>query len=194
MSGGSTAAYVAIAATVASTAMSAYGMYQQGQQQKAQSAYQSAVARNNATRAEYMAQDALKRGQIAESQQRLKGRLILGQMRAVQAGNGADINEGSAMELQTSQAGVNELDALNVRNNSEREAQNYRMQASDFTGQAGLYDFQGSNAASNGAWGATGSLLAGTGSVAGKWYTMDKAGAFNGGAGTRGGGGDGYFP
>jgi len=181
MSGGvsaTTLAYVSIAATVAAAGMSAYGMYQQGQQQKKQAEYQSAVARNNAMRAEYMAQDAQQRGIIAEQQQRLKGRLLLGSMRASQASSGVDINEGSALDLQVSQAGVNELDALNVRNNAEREAQNYRLQASDFTGQAGLYQFAGNNAASNGAWGAAGSLLGGVGSVAGKWYAFDKAGAF----------------
>lgn len=172
-------AYASVATAVASTAMTAYGMYQQGQQQKAQAEYQSAVARNNAMRAEYMAQDAQQRGVIAEQQQRLRGRLLLGSMRASQASSGVDINEGSALDLQVSQAGANELDALNVRNNAEREAQNYRLQAADYTGQAGLYQYAGNNAASNGMWGAAGSLLGGVGSVAGKWYAFDKAGAFN---------------
>lgn len=174
-----TLAYVAIASSVAAAGMSAYGMYQQGQQQKKMADYQSAIARNNAIRAEYMAQDALDRGKIAEQQQRLRGRLLLGQMRASLAGSGVDINEGSAVEMQVDQAGINALDALNVRNNAEREAQNYRIQASDFNSQSDMYSVAGRNAAANGTWGAASSVMAGVGNVAGKWYSFDRGGAFS---------------
>lgn len=173
-------AYASVAATVASTAMTAYGMYQQGQNQKKEAAYKSAIANNNAIRAGYMADDALARGKIAESQQRLRGRLLIGQMRSQLAGTGQDINEGSAMEMVVDQAGVNELDALNVRNNAEREAQNYRLQATDFDSQSNLLTFQGNNAAKAGMMGAAGSVLGGAGDVAGKWYNFNKAGAFSG--------------
>ena len=175
-----TMAYVAVAASVASGAMTAYGQVQQGKQAKAMANYQSQVASNNAKRAEYLAEDALKRGEEAEHQQRLKGRLLVGQMRAVLGSSGQVIDEGSAGDLVIDQAAVNELDALNVRSNYEREAYGYRAEAANFESEASLFQLEGSNAQRSANLAAAGTLLSTAGDVAGKWYGFSSDGVFGG--------------
>lgn len=161
-----------LAATAASGAMSAYGQIQAGNAAKSQAGYQAAIQRNNAIRADYAAQDALTRGKEAEKRQRIKGRLLIGQMRAVLGGSGQVIDTGSAGELVIDQSGTNELDALNVRANAAREAYGYRTQAGNFRSQAGLTQLAGNNAASNSKFQAAGTLLSTGGKVAGQWYSF----------------------
>jgi hypothetical protein len=75
MSGATTAttlAYVSLAATAISTGVSMYGQQQAGKAAQAQAQYQAAIARNNQIIADRAAEDALKRGEIAEQNQRQK--------------------------------------------------------------------------------------------------------------------------
>ena len=176
-------ATIALAATAASGVMQAYGQMQQGKAAKAEANYRAALQRNNATRAEYAAQDALERGSEAERQQRVKGRLLLGQMRAVLGSSGQVVDEGSAGELVVDQAGISEQDALTVRSNAEREAFGFRTQAQDFRSEAGLTEMAGANAARSSKFAAAGTLLSTGGTVASQWYGFKKAGAFGGGGG-----------
>lgn len=169
-------AEASLALSAASGIMGAYGQYQEGQARQDQYNYQAAVQRNNAIRAEYLAEDAIERGKEAERQERLRGRLLLGRIRAAAASSGQVVDEGSVGELVIDQAGINELDALNVRNNAEREAANYRLRASDMTSEAGALQIAGSNAASQGRTGAATSLIGGAGKVASKWYDFDRSG------------------
>lgn len=163
-------AAASLAMTAVSGVMSAYGQLQAGKASKAQANYQAAIQRNNAIRADYAAQDALSRGKEAENRQRIKGRLLIGQMRAVLGGSGQVIDTGSAGGLVIDQAGTNELDALNVRANAAREAYGYQTQAGNFRSQASLTQIAGANAASNSKFQAAGTLLSTGGKVAGQWY------------------------
>jgi hypothetical protein len=165
--------------------MSAQAQRQAGQQAKAEANYRAAVARNNAIRAEYAAQDVEKSKKEGVRKQTLKGALLIGQMRAVMGGSGATVNEGSNAQLIDDQQTANRLDVLKVANNYDRRAHALRTQAADFDAEAGLLEFSGANAERNAKAQATGTLLGTVGSVAEKWYGFKRVGGF----GSSGGGG-----
>lgn len=171
-------AEASLASSVIGGVVTAYGQYQQGVASKNEANYRAAISRNNAIRANYMAEDALQRGKEAERKERLRGRMLLGEMRATLAANGQVVDSGSAGDLVVDQAAANKLDELTVRNNAEREAQQYRMAAQNAESEAQLQVIAGKNAQRSGAFASAGTLIATTGSVASKWYQFKKAGAF----------------
>lgn len=119
------------ALAVGSMGFGAIGAYQQSASAKASAEYQSQVARNNAISAEYQAQDALKRGEVAEAEQRRKTMMLKGGQTARLAANGIDISEGSALQILSDTDWMGEQDALTVRDNASREAWAYRQQGSN---------------------------------------------------------------
>lgn len=169
-------AEASIAASVISGVMTAYGQQQAGKSAKAEANYRAAIQQNNAIRAEYQAQDALKRGAQAEQQERLRGRLLVGQMRAVMGGSGQVVDEGSAGEMVVDQAGQNEFQAQVVRSEAAREAWSFREQGKTFESEAALSRVSGANAARNANFQAAGTLLTSGGKVASQWYQFKSEG------------------
>jgi hypothetical protein len=159
-----------IVAGVVGTGLQMYSSYQQGQSQKKQYAYQAAVAENNAKVAEWNAQDAIERGEIAEKQHRLKVSQVQGKQRSALASGGVEVDAGSALDVLEDTAYFGEMDALTIRSNSQREAYKYKVNAQNKRAQAGLYSMTGRSAATAGNIGAAGSLLSGVSSGA-KAYT-----------------------
>jgi hypothetical protein len=142
------------AIAIASTALSGYqtisGFETQQRQSLAVAArgkYQSNILEQDATLADAQAQDALERGQIAEQRVRLAGRQQLGSTRAALAAQGVDISMGSAADVQASEAGLTEIDALTTRNNAAREAYGYKVDAMGLRQQAKLALFGANNEA-----------------------------------------------
>jgi hypothetical protein len=115
----------------ASLAFGAMGAYQQSASAKASMEYQSQVAQNNAITAEYQAQDAVKRGEVAEAEQRRRTSMMKGSQTARLAANGLDISEGSALNILSDTDWMGEQDALTVRDNASREAWGYRQQGAN---------------------------------------------------------------
>lgn len=153
--------WVAAAAAVAGAVMSAVGTVASAQGQAAQASYQAQVARNNQLIAERNAQDSLKRGVIEEDKARQRAAGVLGAQRALLAGQGTALDEGSPLDIQMDTAGLGELDALTVRSGFEREAYGYRTQSMNYGAQAKLYDM---NTSMLGAYlSAGGSILGGAG-------------------------------
>lgn len=167
---------IGLAMSALSTGASMYGQMQQGKAAQAQANYQAAVLRNNQQIAEYQAQDAEKRGKLAEQQHRLKVSQLAGRQRAVMAGNGVVVDQGSALDILGDTAELGELDALTIRSNSAREAYGFRVQGMGFASDAGLALARGASARSAGTTGAFTSLLSGAGSVAEKWSSFAKKG------------------
>lgn len=163
-----TLAAISIASTVASTGISIIGQGQQAAASRASYEYQAAVARNNQIIAERQAADSRARGAEAERQQRIKTQQLIGRQRAVLAGNGVVVDEGSALDITTDTAGIGEQDALTVRANAEREALGYETQGMNFGAQAGLNSMSAAN--SSATLGQIGTALGGAASVADKWY------------------------
>lgn len=171
-------AEASLAASIVGGITQAYGQVQQGRAAQAEANYRAAIERNNAIRAEYLAEDAIERGKEEEREERIRGRLLIGQMRAVLGGSGQVVDEGSAGELVIDQAAANELDARTIRNNSEREAQEFRIRATNSESQANLFELSGSNARRAATGQAVGTVLGTAGTVANKWYQFRKDGAF----------------
>ena len=184
--------------TIISLAGTLIGGFMQFRQQQAQAAHAQAQARNarleaeyraeihqnNATRAEFLAQDAIARGKEAEADERTRGRLVLGQLRAAFAGSGQVVDEGSAGQVIDDQAAQGEVNARTVRRNFALEAQEFRIRGQQFESDAGLTRFAGENRArdfeaqSQASESSAFGTLLGTGAkVATKWYEYSRVGA-----------------
>ncbi|MDB4871974.1 MAG: hypothetical protein JWL97_2978 [Gemmatimonadales bacterium] len=94
----------------------------------------------NAGLADSQAADALARGQQIEGRQRLAGRLLLSEQKAAFAGQGIDVSSGgSVQDVTAGDQSVNELDAMQIRNDAKRQAWGFQAEAS-------IYRFQGDQA------------------------------------------------
>ena len=152
----------------AGVAVSAYGAYQQGQSQKAMAGYNAQVAANNATMAEYAAQDASRRGEEEVAAIRRNADMLKGSQRASMAARGLDLAEGTAAELQDQSDFFALTDINTARNNARREAWSIRNQGANYTSEANM---QRATARSiNPLMSAGATLLTGAGHVAGRWY------------------------
>lgn len=158
-----------LALAAAGTAMSAIGSARQQEAAASAATYQAQVARNAQMVADYQAQDALKRGQVAEQERRQKTAQQIGAQRAALASSGTDVNTGSNADIQGDTASTGELDALTIRNNAEREAYDKKVMASNYAGEATLDSSKAANAISMEGLGVGANLLAGASSIADKW-------------------------
>jgi hypothetical protein len=157
---------------VASLAIGAMSAYQQSKSQQASMDYQSKVAQNNAITAEYQAQDAIKRGEVAEAEQRRRTSMLKGSQTARLAANGLDISEGSALNILSDTDWMGEQDALTVRDNASREAWAYRQQGANSQSNSNM--LSASADAQNPLLSGATSIMTNPalGTVANKWYTM----------------------
>lgn len=153
---------LALVATAAAGAMSAKASYDQGQVAKQ-------VGRNNATMAEYAAQDAQKRGEEEAAAIQRKGAALKSAQRVSLAAKGLDIGYGTAADLQDQTDFFTQSDAATARTNARREAWSLQSR-----GQQAM--FEGNAAARNANLQAAGTLLGTAGSVSDKWYTYNKKG------------------
>lgn len=151
---------LALGATVGGSVLSATSAYQQGQVAKA-------TAKNNATMAEYAAQDAQRRGEEEAAAVQRKGASLKSAQRVSLASKGLDLNYGTAADLQDQTDFFTQSDVATTRTNAAREAWNMRAR-----GQQVLA--QGKADALNSMYSAAGSMLGGAGQVSDKWYTYMK--------------------
>lgn len=134
--------------------------------------YNSAVATNNATIAEYKAQDALERGTLAEKQKRLQTQQLLAKQKVGIAGSGFTIGEGSAADMLVDTEALGEEDVFAIRSNAAREAWSFRVTGDASLAEAGNAQIKARNQN-------TSTILSGSAAVADKWYKYDDAGAFD---------------
>ncbi len=157
-----------IGASMAGTAVSAYGAVQQSAATKNAYNYQAQVSANNAKIAEWQAQDALRRGEQAEIDQRRKTAALKGNQRATLAARGLDISEGSALNILSDTDYLGELDALTIRDNAAKQAWGARVQGNNDMANAQLLTMRAD--AENPLMAGAGTLLSGAGGVAERWY------------------------
>jgi multidrug efflux pump subunit AcrA (membrane-fusion protein) len=157
---------------IAGMVMSAMSSYQQSKAQQASMDYQAEVAHNNAISAEYQAQDAIKRGEVAEADQRRRTAMMKGSQTARLAANGLDISEGSALNILSDTDWMGEQDALTVRDNASREAWAYRQQGANSQSNSNM--LSASADAQNPLFSGATSIMTNPalGTVASKWYNM----------------------
>lgn len=132
----------ATALLVGATALGAgsqlIGAYNQSQAIKAQGRYQQGIAESNAITDEMKARDAIERGRQESMVVRNRAAQVRGQQRASYAGQGVDVNSGSALSVQDEAYTMGEIDALTVKNNAWREAWGFKTDAMQQRGQGRL--------------------------------------------------------
>lgn len=165
--------FIGLALSVVSTGLGVAGSFQQASQQRGQYTYQREIAKRNAAVAEKAANDAIERGKVSERRSRLKTADLIGLQRATLAGNGVKVDSGSALDITADTAATGEWDALTVRDNARREAENIRNTAANYTAQGNLYD---AAAANQSGWNGLGDALTGVGTIAQKWYELSGVG------------------
>jgi hypothetical protein len=127
--------------------------------------FNAQVAHNNAEIERQNAQNATAAGlQQADTTSR-KGASNLAKIKTGIAANGVDVNTGSAVDVQASARGENELDTENVFHNAQLQAYGYRTQAANF-------DAQASQDRAGGIFKGAGDILSTASSLSTKWMSM----------------------
>jgi hypothetical protein len=116
--------------------VSAAGANEQASANATAARYQSAVAENNAAIARNNALMATRVGEQKATQQEMKNRGQMGAIVAAQAGNGVDVNTGSAKRVQDSAHVLGRLDTETIKSDAAREAHAYETQARGFDSEA----------------------------------------------------------
>jgi outer membrane murein-binding lipoprotein Lpp len=139
--------------------ISAAGSVMGGMAAQQQAEYQAQIAEMNARVARINANRAILRGQTDAQNQDAKTQSMLGQQEAIQSASGLSITGKSAMLTRRSAAMLGRLDTLNVINDSQVEAYNYKVQAAEFTATAAAQRAAGENSLLQGFLGGAGSLI-----------------------------------
>lgn len=164
MSGATSAIAIAsLVTTVAGTGLSVLGQMNAQATAGAQQNYLAQQARQRQQIAEWQANDAKQRGEVAVQRQREITAQRIGIQTAALAAQGTDM-EGSPIDILGDTKRAGEVDALTIRSNAVREAYGYQVQGAGFGADAAMREsFQPSYL------GAGTSLLMGASSLADKW-------------------------
>jgi hypothetical protein len=146
---------------IGSTLLSAVGSVAQGNAQAASAEYNAQIAGQNAIYADARAKDALERGQLEEERVRREGTLVRKGQEARYGAAGIDLAYGSPLDAIISSSTQAELDALTVRANTNREAEDFEREAFSYRANADLSRMEGKNAKRAGFISAVGSVLSG---------------------------------
>lgn len=125
-------ATLSIIGTLASLAGTGVGAVATARAQQAQAQQEE----NNAIIAKRNANDARQRGIVAEQDQQLQYRAMLGKQKNILSERNISLSSGSALDIIGDTAMFGKMDALTTRGNFEREAIGYEAQSSNFSAQA----------------------------------------------------------
>lgn len=124
------------------TAVSSVGAYQQAQQQKSTAEYQAAVARQNQDLAQEQAKAQRKEGYEGMIRKRQEVAGLIGSQRAVAGASGAQVDQGSFLDLTLDTAEKGEMDALAIYQQGLDKAHNSEIQGWNSGAQAQAYAWQ----------------------------------------------------
>lgn len=157
---------MAVPVMAALAVVSAVGAVKQGYAQAAGYKYQATIADQNAQVATQNATWSAQSGEEQAGQEEQKTRQESAAIRTTQAGNGIDVNSGSAVDVQASKTELGMQDAMQIRANAARTAYGYQNQEQSFKADAEADRSSASNATTS-AWlkGGT-SLLSGAAGAA----------------------------
>jgi hypothetical protein len=136
----------ALALAAVSAAVGTYGAIQSGQAASQAASYQAQVARNNATVASQNADAAQRQGVLDEQNKIRQNRALIGAQTAGAAANGLDVNSGTAVDIRSGQANVNQQSLTSLRDMTDRKVASYRSQGSNFQADAALAGMRGDQA------------------------------------------------
>ena len=146
---------------VASTALSGVSSVMQGQADAAAANYNAKIQAQNAIFADQRAEDARLRGQLEEQRVREQGNLVRKGQEARWGASGLDMGFGSPLDVIVASATRAELDAMTVRENTEREVEDFEREAWSLRAGSSMSKAEARNAKTAGALGAVGSVLTG---------------------------------
>lgn len=153
---------VSTAVYAAAAVFSAYAANEQGKQSQYNLNYQAKVDQNNAQIQSFAADDAAKRGQLAEDAHRDRVRQVLGTQKAAMAASGGDLTDQSSINVLSDTSRAGELDALTIRANAAREAWGLKVGESNSLNDSAFATTAGSQAATAGRAQAGSTLLSGS--------------------------------
>lgn len=125
------AAMSALAIGAAMGFMQIAGSYSKSKAEELQGDWEKSLNEHNARLAEMDSQDALERGERDATELKRQSKRLIGSQRVALAAQGLELDDGTALQLQTDTAEQAELDAITTRNNAWREAWGYRAQAQE---------------------------------------------------------------
>lgn len=156
----------------------AIGAFGEGQSQQQMFDYEAGVARLNAQIAYQNAEYAVQTGEHQAMQAGLQGAATSGRIKAAQGATGLDVNTGSTVDVQKSQALINSMNQTTIRSNAAKTAYNYEVQGMGYGAQAQLDTVAGKNAAISGDIGAISSVIGAASSVSSQWQRGAQVGLF----------------
>lgn len=156
-----------IAVMGAAATFNAVGTYNKAKAERGALQFSAGIDELNAQAADWQAKDALVRGEIATREVRRKGEQVAGMQRAVFAGRGLSLTEGSPLAILDETAYFTELDAATTRSNAEKEAWGSRVRATSLRTQAALTRYRADSI--NPIFDTVGAALGGAGQVASVW-------------------------
>jgi hypothetical protein len=152
-----------VGATALSAGSSIFNASNQASALRMQGDYQQQIAETNARASEELAKGSIERGKTESALVKGRARQLIGTQRTSYAGQGVDVNSGSAINVQDEAFTMGETDALTVKNNAWREAWGYKTQASNLRSQGRIANLtartQARNTMLTGGLSAVGSIL-----------------------------------
>lgn len=142
----------------------AYAANKEAKAANAAAEYNATIQERNAQINNIRADDAIKRGDIAEKQYRLQVSKMVGDQRSEYGASGVVVDTGSPLDVNLDTVEQGELDALTIRHNASIEAWGLRNQAEESVANASLFR---ATKRSPG-FAATSTLLTGAGQIAGQ--------------------------
>lgn len=171
-----TLAAVSIGSSVAGGILGAFGADKKAEAEQQAYAYKAQVARNNAIIAERNAAQAREAGAFKGQINDLKTKNQIATQLVTQAASGLDVNTGTNVNVRQSTADVGHLDTMTIIANAGKEAQNYMVQAMNFTAEGELDTQAGNYAREAGDINIMSSLLGSASSVSDKYLGFKSKG------------------
>lgn len=156
----------------AGTLMQAWGTYGAMAFQKGALQYQANVDELNGRAADWAAEDALVRGEMAASDVRRRTRQIRGTQIASLAASNLDLTQGSPLAILEDTTYFGDLDEQTVRDNAQRESYSLKMQGLGYRSQAYLKRAEASTISPR--MGAFSAILSGGGQMASTAYMAQR--------------------
>lgn len=123
-------------ATAGSAGLGLAGAYVSGENAKNMATYNRKIADANASMLEQQAERQYKIGEEQSNNQRRQTKKLVGSQRAALAAQGVDVNDGSALEIQTETEILGAEDADRIQTNAYLEALGMKSQATQMRQQA----------------------------------------------------------
>lgn len=106
---------------------SAGSSYAQSQAYEMQGAYQRSISNINTKLADFQAEDTMRRADVDIYKLRDQTKKLIGSQRVALAGQGINIDSGSALKIQEDTAFQSAMDVIKLKNNAWREAFGYKI-------------------------------------------------------------------